>query len=168
MKLQESYHWYPIYTLPRSEKKTAEALKKQGIEVYLPLLKTLKQWSDRKKWVEEPIFKSYVFVRISNKEYDKVLQTYSVVRFIYFSGQAAFIPQAQMDILQNYLSDNYAPEITSEKLAKGQRVKIISGNLKGYEGEMVSWHQQQRLILRIDALGQSLLLKIHAKDVEVA
>ncbi len=167
LKIDDIYRWYPVYTNPRAEKKTAEELQKRGIVVYLPLQKTLKQWSDRKKWVEEPLFKSYVFVYISHKEYDKVLQTPGVVRFIFFSGKAAYIPQPQMDMLQNYLSDDYTPEIVSHSLEKGQKVRIVSGKLNGYEAELVSWNQQQRLILRLDALGQSILLKIHIKDVEV-
>ncbi|MRX45702.1 UpxY family transcription antiterminator [Pedobacter puniceum] len=164
-KLDELYRWYPVYTHPRSEKKTADSLIKRGIQVYLPLQKTLKQWSDRKKWVEEPLFKSYLFVHISNKEYDQVIQTYGVVRFIYFSRQIASIPDKQIQMLQNYLSGQADPEITFEQLEKGQKVKIISGKLKGYEAELISWKQQQRVILRLDALGQSLILKISAADV---
>ncbi|RRN77295.1 UpxY family transcription antiterminator [Pseudoxanthomonas sp. SGD-10] len=166
LKIDHIYRWYPIYTNPRAEKRTAEELEKRGIEVYLPLQKTLKQWSDRKKWVEEPLFKSYLFVYISHREYDLVLQTFGVVRFIYFSGKVAYVPQRQMDMLQNYLNGNADSEIIPTQIEKGQLVKIVSGKLKGYEAEMVSWQQQQRLILRLDALGQSLLLNIHVKDVE--
>jgi transcription antitermination factor NusG len=164
-KLDELYRWYPVYTHPRSEKKTAESIVKRGIQVYLPLQKTLKQWSDRKKWVEEPLFKSYLFVCISNKEYDQVIQTYGVVRFIYFSRQIASIPEKQIQMLQNYLSGQADSEITFDQLEKGQKVKIISGKLKGYEAELISWKQQQRVVLRLDALGQSLILNISAADV---
>ncbi|OAQ38616.1 antitermination protein NusG [Pedobacter psychrophilus] len=166
-KIDETYRWYPIYTLPRAEKKTHNLLEKKGINTYLPLYKTLKQWSDRRKWVEEVLFKSYLFVYISHKEYDLVIQSYGVVRFIHFSGKAAFIPDKQIEILKNYLSGEQIPELTFEDLAAGQKVKIISGKLKGYDAELVSWQQQQRLVLRIDALGQSLLLRISAADVEV-
>jgi transcription antitermination factor NusG len=164
-KLDEFYRWYPVYTNPRSEKKTADTLKKIGIQVYLPVQKTLKQWSDRKKWVEEPLFKSYLFVYISNKEYDTVIQTYGVVRFIYFSRQIAHIPDKQIQMLQDYLSGQADPEITFDQFEKGQKVKIIAGKLKGYEAELISWKQQQRVILRLDALGQSLILNINAADV---
>lgn len=163
--LDEYYRWYPVYTLPRAEKKTADNLKKRGIQVYLPLQKTLRQWSDRKKWIEEPLFKSYLFVYLSNKEYDQVVQTYGIVRFIYFSGEIAYIPDKQIQMLQNYLNGQAEPEITFDRLEKGQKVKIISGKLKGYEAELVSWKQQQRVILRLDALGQSLILNINASDI---
>ncbi|MBK0382125.1 UpxY family transcription antiterminator [Pedobacter sp. SD-b] len=165
-KIDEVYRWYPVYTSPRAEKKTNFLLEKKGILTYLPTYKTLKQWSDRKKWVEEVLFKSYLFVFISHKEYDLVVQTPGIVRFIHFSGKAAYIPDNQIAALKNYLSGDECPEITYDKLNVGQKVKIVSGKLKGYEAEMVSWQQQERLILRLDALGQSLLLKISAADVE--
>lgn len=160
--VSEVYKWYPVYTKSRTEKKTCDLLTKKGIETYLPINKQLKQWSDRKKWVEEPLFKSYLFVKISLKEYDLVLQTQGAVRFIYFSGVLATIPDAQILQLKSILTENYEPEVCFSKLEKGQKVTIIEGNLKGYQGEMVMWQQQNRLILRIDALGQSILLKIPA------
>jgi len=166
LNVLESYNWYPVYTKSRFEKKTYDFLMKKGIEAFLPIHKQLKQWSDRKKWVEEPLFKSYLFVRISLKEYDQVIQTNGVVRFIYFSGKIATISDAQITQLKNVLTENYEPEITFNKLEKGQKVKIIEGSLKGYEAEMVMWQQQNRLVLRIDALGQSLLLKIPAGYVQ--
>lgn len=165
MKQQEGYEWFPVYTLPRSEKKTFTTLKAKGFEVYLPLRKTLKQWSDRKKWVEEPLFPSYIFVYINAAEYDKILHVQGVVRFIYFSGKAAIVPLKQMNLLKNYLEGHSNPEIALEALAKGQRVKIISGKFTGMEAELVSYKKQQRLILRMEALGQSLLLDIRADEV---
>ena len=60
-----NYKWYPVYTHPRAEKKAHQALSNKGIETYLPLRRQLKQWSDRKKWVDEPFIKSYLFVHIS-------------------------------------------------------------------------------------------------------
>src|SRR5690606_37050220 len=104
---------------PRAEKRTATELQKRGIKVYLPIQKTLKQWSDRKKWVEEPLFKSYLFVWISHREYDTVLQTYGIVRFIFFSGKVAYVPQQQMEFLQQYLDGQYPVELLPD-IQKGQ------------------------------------------------
>lgn len=166
LKIDEVQRWYPVYTLPRAEKKALQLLEKKGITAYLPLYKTIKQWSDRKKKVEEVLIKSYLFVHISNKEYDTVIQTPGVVRFIYFSGKVAYVPDFQIETLKHYLSGEHIPEITFEKMEVGQRVKIVTGKLKGYEAELISWKQQDRLVLRLDALGQTLLLKISAADVE--
>jgi transcriptional antiterminator RfaH len=133
----EDYKWYPLYTKSRTEKKISSALNQKGIETYLPLNKQLKQWSDRKKWTEEPLFKSYIFVKISGLEYNSVIQTPGVVRFIYFSGRLATIPEKQIEQLKKILEQDYQPEVCFTKLEKGQTVKIIDGSLKGYEGEML-------------------------------
>ncbi|ADY52848.1 NusG antitermination factor [Pseudopedobacter saltans DSM 12145] len=165
LKIDERHRWYPIYTKPRFEKKVAENLLKQGIEVYLPSQKILKQWSDRKKWVDEPLFKSYVFIHINYLQYDQVVRTPGVVRFIYFSGKIASVPDMEMNFLQTYLSGDFTVETTGQFIKSGDKVKIVSGKFKGYEAEMVSYQNEKRLILRIDALGQSILLNIPVADV---
>src|SRR4051812_47027918 len=91
--------WYPVYTNPRAEKKAYEALVNKGIEAYLPLQRTLKQWSDRKKWVEEPLIKSYLFVRIAEHAQAEVLMTKGIARFIYFSGRISPMPDRQIEEL---------------------------------------------------------------------
>ena len=98
--------WYAIYTKSRNEKKVALNLQEKGIEVYLPLLKTLKQWSDRKKWVEEPLFRSYLFVRILDKNYLEVLQTDGVVRFITFRQERVPVPDQQIEAVKAYLNED--------------------------------------------------------------
>jgi transcription antitermination factor NusG len=162
LNLENSYHWYPIYTKSRSEKKISELFALKKINHYLPLKKTLKQWSDRKKWIEEPLIPSYIFVNISQKEYLSVLETKGVVRFIYFSGKIAPISDVQINNLKTYLSTDFEPEVTFRNLAKGQKVEIIEGKLKGFEGELISYQNENRLILRFEALGQTVLLKIPA------
>ena len=85
--ITEVYKWYPVYTFPKAEKKAHQALLSKGIESYLPLRRQLKQWSDRKKWVEEPFIKSYLFVYIAEHEQTEVLMTKGIARFIYFSNK---------------------------------------------------------------------------------
>src|ERR1700743_2014633 len=89
--------WYPVYTHARAEKKAFRALVDKGIEVYLPLHRQLKQWSDRKKWVDEPLIKSYLFVRVKESEQTEVLMTKGVSRFIFFSGKIASMSDRQID-----------------------------------------------------------------------
>src|ERR1700744_6665019 len=90
-----TYKWYPVYTNPRAEKKAYQALLNKGIETYLPLHRQLKQWSDRKKWVEEPLIKSYLFVKIAEQQQTEVLMTRGVSRFIYFSNKITSMPEKQ-------------------------------------------------------------------------
>ena len=91
--------WYAVYTRSRSEKSLMELLKEKGIEAYVPLRKVIHQWSDRKRLVEEPLIRSYCFVKVSNKDYYEVLNTQGAVRYIWFSGKAASIPERQIDTL---------------------------------------------------------------------
>ena len=81
-KAKSVYKWYPVYTHPRAEKKACLALEAKGIRAYLPLRRQQKQWSDRKKWVEEPFIKSYIFVYISDQQQAEVLMSKGIARFI--------------------------------------------------------------------------------------
>src|ERR1700744_6480890 len=92
--------WYPVYTNPRAEIKAHRALTDKGIVSYLPLHRQLKQWSDRKKWVDEPFIRSYLFVYIKESERTAVLMTKGISRFIYFSGEIATIPDRQIEDLR--------------------------------------------------------------------
>ena len=156
----EAYHWYPVYTRPRAEKRALLALQDQGITCYLPLQRRLKQWSDRKKWVEEPLIQSYLFVRISVQEQALVLMTPGIARFIYFGGKIAAMPDRQIDDLKLLMGSALELEVTEEYLQPGERVVIKAGPLKGMTGEIVAYRSSKQLALRLESLGYSIL--IHA------
>jgi transcription antitermination factor NusG len=162
-------NWYAIYTNPRAEKKAHAELIRQGIESYLPLQRTLKLWSDRKKWVEEPLFKSYIFVHISDKEYFDVLNTPGVVRYITFEGKAVPVPQNQIDAIRYYLSETESlPDSgTVSELAEGSPVEVTRGPLKGLKGMVLDHLGQKRVRIEIEALGQFLNLTISQHDLLV-
>jgi len=83
--LQNISRWYAVYTRPRWEKKVAGSLTRKKIENYCPFNRVLHQWSDRKKIVLEPLFTSYLFVRISGEEQLAVRQTEGVINFVFSS-----------------------------------------------------------------------------------
>lgn len=166
MLKEVSPKWYPVYTRSRAEKQAFELLKNKGIEVYLPLQKTLKQWSDRKKWVTEPLFQSYLFVHISQKQQTEVLMTKGVVRFLYHSGKIAAMPDQQINEIQLLLSNDVELEITAEHIAPGEKVIIKAGPLKGLLGEMISYKSQKQLIIRLENMGQSILVNAAAALVD--
>ncbi|MES2267295.1 MAG: UpxY family transcription antiterminator [Bacteroidota bacterium] len=154
--------WYPVYTHPRAEKKACAALAEKGIEAYLPLNRRLKQWSDRKKWVEEPLIKSYLFVRIAANEQATVLMTRGIARFIYFSGKVAAMPDRQIDDLKLLLASSLELEVTEEDLQPGEKIQIKAGPLKGITGEIVAYRSQKQLLLRLENLGCSILVNVAA------
>jgi transcription antitermination factor NusG len=160
--ITDTTKWYPVYTNPRAEKKAYQALTKKGLETYLPLHRQLKQWSDRKKWVEEPFIKSYLFVHIKEHEQTEVLMTNGISRFIYFSGKIASMPQRQIDELKLVMASPFELEITEEDLQPGEMVKIKAGPLKGLTGEIISYRSQKRLAIRLENLGYSIIIHVAA------
>lgn len=152
--------WYAVYTRPRAEKMVYQRLIEEEIETFLPLQKTYRIWSDRKKLVEKPLLSSYIFVKTSSKNFPKVYKTNGVVKFISFEGLPVSIPQNQIDNLRLLINSNAEIEVTSEKFAPGDAVEVVSGSLVGLTGELIRIGSQNRVIVRIDKLDKNLILKI--------
>lgn len=164
--IDHTYKWYPIYTRSRAEKKTKAELDKKNIVSYLPLKKTVKQWSDRKKIVDEPLLKSYLFVHISAKEYADVLMTKGFSRFIYFSGKIAVIPDKQLEDLKLLLSNSDDLEVIEQNISPGEKVLIKAGPFKGIIAELVSLKTKKQLVLRIQELGYCIHINTSMSFVE--
>ena len=152
--------WYAIYTRPRAEKQVYQRLSESGVETYLPMQKTIRQWSDRKKIVEKPLLSSYLFVKTNPKNFPVVYKTNGVVKFVSFEGQPVSIPQKQIDILRLLINSSTDIEVSSENFAKGDNVEVVSGALAGLTGELIKIGTHNRFVVRIDRLDQNLILKI--------
>ena len=155
-----------MYTHSRAEKKAYEELNRKAILAYLPLKKTVKQWSDRKKIVEEPLIKSYLFAYISAKEYAEVLMTNGIARFIYFSGKIASIPDQQINDLKLLLATDADLEVIDYDIKAGERVLIKAGPFKGMIAELVSVQNKQRIVLRLQNMGYSININTSVAFVE--
>ncbi len=155
-----SYNWYAVYTRPRAEKLVHNRLIELDIESFLPLYKTIRQWSDRKKVIERPLFSSYLFVRVNRKKYHEVCQVEGVVKFISFEGKAVAIPERQITNLKILVSGDVAIEVTGEKLAKGDIVEVTSGVLAGLTGELIRIKRKNKVVIRIDRIDQNLIVDI--------
>ena len=131
-------HWYALYVKSRSEKKVLTQLEEQGFEAFLPLVTHVKQWSDRKKKVEEPLFKSYVFVHSTDKEHYPILNVYGVVKFVTFEHKAVVVPDNQILAIKRYINDFQEEEnnLKNTELKEGQMVRIIAGPLMGLTGRL--------------------------------
>lgn len=125
-------------------------------------------WSDRKKWVEEPLFRSYLFVYISKKEHFEVLNTTGVVRFVTFEGKAVPVPEKQIDAIRYFLSEETPePPSAETELMPGQPVEIARGPLRGLAGELISVQGRQKVRVQIEALGQFICLTVSPSDLTV-
>lgn len=146
--------WYALYTRPRHEKKVHDQLREKSIESFLPLQKEKRNWKDRRKVVEMPLFNGYVFINIHLKNRFDALQTHGVVRLVAFGGEPACIPDWQIEQLQRVLagSDSLQPE---EYLKVGDYVEITDGPLKGIRGYFRENRGESRVAILIDGIYQS-------------
>jgi transcription antitermination factor NusG len=160
------YFWHAVYVKSRTEKKAQAELQEKQIEVFLPLQRKLRQWSDRKKWVEMPLISGYLFVRASRREYDLVLQSNYVVSYVRFEGKAAIVPDCQIDYLKLMLKQcNEAIEVTREKLKPGQMVEVVAGPLIGLKGKLQKIKGKSKVAIELEQLGCSALVEILAEDI---
>ena len=154
-----SKRWYALYTRSRAEKKVAKLLEETGTEFYLPLQKTLKQWSDRRKIVYEPLFRSYIFIRIGNFGFEKVLKIPGAVRFVTFAKKRVAVPDYQIEAIRAFLGEQALPE-SLEFFQTGTEVEVAYGTLKGLRGQLINSRNQRKLIIRIDAVNQNITLTL--------
>ena len=162
--------WHALYVRSRSEKKVLSQLVEMGVEAYLPLITVVRKWSDRRMKVEEPLFKSYVFVRSNNKQYIPILNVYGVVRFVCFEREAVVVPENQIVAIKKFVSDYENGEEfkmqNDEELKVGQKVRIINGPMKGLIGRLDTIRNKRHLIVYIDVVGQYIPVHIPRAKVE--
>jgi len=159
-------HWYAAYTKSRFEKKALQSLTKAGFEAYLPLRKLRKQWSDRLKWVEEPLIKSYIFIRVNEKDYYNAINTQGLVCYVTFEGKAAPIPDRQIEVLRMLASTDMEIEISNDRISPGERIIVISGPLLGMEGEMVEYRGGKKVLVRLGSTGTNILVSVDLEIIE--
>ena len=162
--------WHALYVKSRAEKKVLSQLEDNGFKAYLPLITQVKQWSDRRKKVEEPLFKSYVFVFSNEKEYIPILNLFGVVRFVSFERKAVVVPENQILAIKQFVSDyenDKAFKIQNdEDLKVGQMVRIINGPMKGLKGRLETIRNKRHLVVYIEVVGQYLPVHIPRAKVE--
>lgn len=154
--------WQALYVNSRSEKKITETLSAKGIEAYVPIIKTMRQWSDRKKMVEVPLLNGYVFVNSDSKQFDKILQTRGVVSFVKSEGKIASIRNIEIERLKQLVELGYQLEAEAiNRLYKpGDLIKITSGPLKGIEGYVSNLNQHNRIEVVLESIGQCIKVKL--------
>ena len=157
---KEQPRWFAAYTHPRSEKQVETRLLEAGVETFLPLQKTYRRWSDRKKLIEKPLINSYIFVRVIPKEFPKVFKVYGIVKFISFEGQPASIPDKQINNLRLLVNSDAELEVTSEKFEKGDNVEVTTGSLVGLTGELIQLGNKKRVLVRLDSLEKNIVVTI--------
>lgn len=164
LKKEINKNWYALYTRPRAEKKVVSELIFQGFEVFLPVQRTLKQWSDRKKWVEEPLFKSYLFINTQiERNYYTILNTPGVVNFVNFGDVPAIVDQREIELVKLLLgnfNDIESIDTLADNLLPGDDVEIVAGPLMGTRGKLIQFPGAQKIKLEITSINQNLMLSL--------
>jgi transcription elongation factor/antiterminator RfaH len=159
-KISIEKHWFALYTKPRHEYKAEEEIRNHSIEVYLPTIIVEKRWSDRKKKVEEPLFKNYLFVRADECERINCLKIPSVIKTVCFNGRPSIIPDWQIENLKKILIEK--PDLfVTNRIEIGQKVQIIEGPFQDVVG-IVTEHKEgeKHLAVSIDLLKRSVLVRL--------
>lgn len=159
--------WFAVYTKPRWEKKVAELLKTANIENYCPLNRVQRQWSDRKKMILEPLFKSYVFVRIEENAQVSVRQTDGVLNFVTWLGKPAIIRDEEIDVIKRFLNEHSNVKVEPAQVNLNDKVRILSGPLMMREGNVLEIKHKTVKIL-LPSLGFTLVAEIEKGNVEKA
>lgn len=158
--------WFALYTRSRHEKLVSREFAKKGIKFFLPLKKITRKWSDRNKIIEEPLFKSYMFVNIPWKERWSVLNTVGVVSFVVRNpSDPVSIPEKELMTIKNFLEQDIDVD-PFPYLKEGEKVYVRSGPFKGAEGFIVRKDRHCRLVVSLDLLMQSVSIVIDQAQVE--
>lgn len=120
-------NWYVVYTKPKWEKKVAEKLNEIGIECYCPLITQIKQWTDRKKKIEVPLFSSYVFIQLEDGDRNSVFQISGVVRYLFWLGKPAIVRDEEINIIKTSLASPNLSDVSVSSIQVGDRIKLESG-----------------------------------------
>ncbi len=151
--------WLAVYTRPRWEKKVNQLLAEKGLESYCPLNKVRRKWSDRIKIVEEPLFKSYVFVKVSEEDRAAVRMTSGAINFVYWNGKPAVIKEREINTIRRFLDEYEQVEARPVELKVNQRVRITNGTLMDHEGKVLDLRHKMAKVA-IDSLGYILIAYI--------
>lgn len=151
--------WYALYLRSRHEKIVDQRLREKGVETLLPLIEEVRQYSDRKKKVLEPLFRGYLFVRMDLKNRLPVLQTDGVVRVVGIGAHPSPIHDEQIGWVQ--VAGKVPSKVSREPfLIAGDRVRIACGPFAGIEGYVLHQKESLRVVISLDCIGHSYSVEV--------
>jgi len=163
--MNEEKKWYVVYTRPRWEKKVAGILLAKGIEHYCPLNKVVKQWSDRKKIVLEPLFKGYVFVKIPESLKWDIKNIDGILNYVYWLGKPAIVKEEEIDTIRKFLKEFRDIEVIDKQLAVHSKVLIKQGVLMNFHGIIIEVIGNKAKV-NIESMGIQLSAMFDKKNLE--
>ena len=162
--MESKKNWYAVYTKPRWEKKVHATMTSRGMASYCPLNKVRKQWSDRIKLVEEPLFKSYVFVHVPEEDQTRVRMVDGVLNYVYWQGKPAVIKEKEIEDIRRFLNEYQDVQLQSLDFQPHDKVLIRTGVLMDKEA-MVQRVLHQTVEVVIESLGYKLVAQIEKSNL---
>lgn len=162
--MESKKNWYAVYTKPRWEKKVHGTMTSRGLESYCPLNKVRKQWSDRVKLVEEPLFKSYVFVHVAEEEQTRVRMVDGVLNYVYWQGKPAIIKDKEIEDIRRFLNEYEDVQLQALDFQPQAKVLIRSGIMMDKEAT-VQRVLHQTVEVMIESLGYKLVAQIDKSNL---
>ena len=159
-------HWYAVYTKPRWEKKVAELLTKHSIENYCPLNKVLRQWHDRKKIIHEPLFTSYVFVRVEENRLNELRKVSGVLNLVYWLQKPAVIRDEEINVIKKFMNQYTNVQLEKTIVNVNDVVKVIKGPLMEQEGNVIAV-LNRTVRISLPSLGYIMVAEVERQNVEV-
>ena len=153
-------NWYVFYVKGKHERKVETLLNRDGYENYLPLITVLKQWTHRKKHIEEPLIKSYIFIKINKNQIYDVLQTPSIVTYIRFNGEPATIRQEHIDLIKELIINKTKFDLSTERIKVGESIKLKSGPFKGQDGVVKQIRGKKKLLVALKSIDFVLEIEL--------
>lgn len=161
--------WYALSTKSRHEFVARDGLEAKGYHTFLPARTVVKQWSDRKKKVTEPLFKGYIFVHMPYQKRIQALETPGIVKLVMFNGRPGTLHEYEIDTIKRLLEVSNVHGLWVEALdgmREGDLVEVIKGPLMGLRGNFTSIKNSNRLIISIDSIGKSLAVEVPVEYVQ--
>jgi transcription antitermination factor NusG len=153
---EDNKKWYVFYVKAKHERKAEALLNRDGFTTYLPIVKTLKQWSDRKKSVEEPLFKSYIFVFVVHHQLYDVLQNPSIIKYIRFNDEPATIHQKHIDLIKSLILNKTQFEASTPSVKVGETIRLKTGPFKGQKGIVKEIRGKKKLLILLESINFTL------------
>ncbi len=163
---ENTRYWYAVYTKPRWEKKVASLLEDRGVEYYCPLNKVVKQWSDRKKIVMEPLFKSYVFVQVQEKKKWELMKIDGILNYVHYAGKPARIRDDEIDTIKKFLNEFKSVNVVESILSPNTKVRIRQGVMMDFHGILLEVKGRHASV-RIESMGVQLTATFDKHNLEV-
>jgi transcription antitermination factor NusG len=156
--------WFVFYTKSRHEMKVSSYLQRKGYEVFLPVQRVLRQWSDRKKWVVTPLFRSYIFVNDTESKIQDILQVPGIAWNVRYNKKPAYLREQEIETIKRFLATGLFIETNVDPAFQlGDEAEVLDGPLKGIRGKIIDTPSGERFSVTLEVLGNSMIIRLDAR-----